>query len=118
MFRLTTCSSRTVTPGRPAKPLTAWKTSSGHFATSSGTRILSGFIFVFMVSSTLLNPAGSGIQALLFRSQCVEGQIQRQHVHAGLAENSEVGAFGVLSDESQDFFHSQVARFGDTRCLK
>jgi hypothetical protein len=50
---------------------------------------------------------------MLTRCDCVERQLQAQHVHARLAEDAEVGGVGVLLYEFAHLFDAQAAGLGD-----
>ena len=54
----------------------------------------------------------------LLRCRLVERQIERQHVHARLAEQAEEAALGVLADELAHAIFRHVARLRNTRHLE
>ncbi len=51
--------------------------------------------------------------SMLTRSDCVERQVQAQHVHAGFAQDAQVGGVGVLLDEFAHLFDAQAAGLGN-----
>jgi hypothetical protein len=55
---------------------------------------------------------------MLPRRRTVESQIERQHVHARLAEQAEEATFRLLLDELTDTIFGHVARFRNTGHLK
>ena len=55
---------------------------------------------------------------MLLRRRTVESQIERQHVHARLAEQAEEVIFRLLFYELADTIFGHVTRFRNTRHLK
>src|SRR5262245_25018735 len=52
-------------------------------------------------------------QSALFSRHSVEREIERQHVHAGLAEKSERAAFGMLIHELAQAIFGHIAGLGN-----
>ena len=55
---------------------------------------------------------------MLTRCDCVERQVEAQHVHAGIAQDAEGGGVGVLLDDFAHLLDAQAAGFGNAVGLK
>jgi hypothetical protein len=55
---------------------------------------------------------------MLTRCDCVERQVQAQHVYAGVPQKAEVGGVGVLLYEFAHLFDAQAAGLGDAMVLE